>query len=324
MSRPGVRGRGEFSQDTLTAELTTGQIVIMACVALGVACLMFALGVLVGRYDPTEPATQPTLAAPEPAPQEGGTGGAPALVVAAKPPETPEIVQADPPPPAPVVATPEPVTAPVEPATEPAPAAGTAATTPSTQTASLSESVRPRVTRVEPLPLSVGGTAATPSKEQMQPLPETKPATAPASNAPTITTTAPAKPAEPVTVSTMEDDGPALMEAMPTTSVKVAEVTPPASKPATAVPASIPKGPLPGKFVIQIASFTQTGGTQRAEEYAQRIRSSQGLDARVTPSKDGKSYSVVVVGYSEKGSADKACAEIKKLAGFKDAWVRPI
>ncbi len=324
MSRPNVRGRGDFAQDTHTAELTTGQIVIMACVALGVACLMFAMGVLVGRYDPTQPTTEMATAESNPTPQQSPEAAVPAVVATARPAETPEIVQAEPakvdqPKVEPTVETP------VEPAEEaPASTEAPTVTTPNTQTASLSDSVRPRVTRVEPLPLSVGGAAPSTSGEQMQPLPQEKPPAQPAATAPTITTTAPAKPVEPVKVSTMEEDGPALMEAMPTPPTKVADAATAPAKPTAAVPAAVPTGPLPGKYGIQIASFTQAGGTKRAEEYAQRIRTSQGLDARVTPSKDGKSYSVVVVGYAEKRSADKACSEIKKLAGFKDAWVRPL
>lgn len=329
MSRPNVRGRGDFAQDTHTAELTTGQIVIMACVALGVACLMFALGVLVGRYDPTQPTTQMASAESDPAPQQSPEGSVPAVVATPRPAETPEIVQSEPTKvePSKVEPAPEAAATTIDPAeTTPAtlPAEAPAATTPNAQTATLSDSVRPRVTRVEPLPLSVGGVTPSSSGEQMQPLPQEKPAEQPAASPPTITTTAPANPAEPVKVSTMEEDGPALMEAMPDPPTKVADASSEPAKPAAAVPAAIPSGPLPGKYGIQIASFAQVGGTQRAEEYAQRIRASQGLDARVTPSKDGKSYSVVVVGYTEKSSADKACSEIKKLAGFKDAWVRPL
>ena len=96
MSRPQARARGNFAQDTLTAEFTTGQIVIMACAALAAACTMFALGVLVGRYDPStaaeKAATEDTALADATA-----VTPAPPVAVAAKAPEVSKPVETIPP-----------------------------------------------------------------------------------------------------------------------------------------------------------------------------------------------------------------------------------
>ncbi|MFM1920627.1 MAG: hypothetical protein RLZZ303_2261 [Candidatus Hydrogenedentota bacterium] len=334
MSRPNLRGRADFGQDTLTAEFTTGQIVIMACAALGVACLMFALGVLVGRFDPTQPA--PAAVAEAPAEESAGeTPPAAPMVVAgttAAPKTEAPAATATPPSAVAVEAAPAktPEDKPAETtAPEATPPATTAATPPNIQTATLSESVRPRITKVEPLPLGVGGVPATPASGtpplptaevpkpeasvQVEPAP-TKPESKPAETS----TTPPAK------VSEMDNDALGLMEPMPDPPTKVAEAKPADAAPATAAPAAAPNGPIPGKYAVQIMSFTMAGGPKRAEDYAANIRSAQGLDARVTPSRDGKSYSVVVVGYTDKAAADRACKQLKQQPGFKDAWVRAL
>lgn len=332
MSRPSFRGRADFGQDTLTAEFTTGQIVIMACAALGVACLMFALGVLVGRFDPTQP---PPAAAAAEAPAEAPTGETPPaapMVVAATPttpkPQTPAAT-ATPPSSVAVETTPakqpEPKPAESTPAEAKTPATA-AATPPNVQTATLSESVRPRITKVEPLPLGVGGVPATPAAGTTPPPPapeaakpeasvQVEPAPATTENKPADTPAAPG-----AKVSEMDNDALGLMEPMPDPPTKVAEAKPSAAAPSAAAPS----GPIPGKYGIQIASFSMAGGPKRAEDYAANIRSAQGLDARVTPSRDGKSYSVVVVGYADKAAADRACKQLKQQPGFKDAWVRAL
>ena len=331
MSRPNLRGRADFGQDTLTAEFTTGQIVIMACAALGVACLMFALGVLVGRFDPTQPAPA-AVAAEAPAEEPAGEAApaAPMVVAATTTTPKPEAPAATATPPSSVAVEPTPAKQPEDKpadttAAEATTPATAAATPPNVQTATLSESVRPRITKVEPLPLGVGGVPATPAAGT-PPLPtaEAPKAEATVEVEPAATTPA-SKPADTpaapgAKVSEMDNDALGLMEPMPDPPTKVAEAKPSAAAPTAAAPT----GPIPGKYGIQIASFTMAGGPKRAEDYAANIRSAQGLDARVTPSRDGKSYSVVVVGYADKAAADRACKQLKQQPGFKDAWVRAL
>jgi cell division protein FtsN len=332
MSRPGVRTRGNFAQDTLTAEFTTGQIVIMACGALAVACTMFALGVLVGRYDPTEPAVETAQESPAPE-TPPAPGGAPAVVVSEKPePAVPAPVEEAKP--ADVAETAKPATAeqmnaegkPVETVVASAP-------TMPTNTGTLNESVKPRVTRVEPLPLGPPGSSGAPRVTRVESLPGTTPA---AAEPPKITPSEPVADKKPATPA---DDEPELMEAMPTQPaeakpVQVAEAKPAdVAKPTEPTKPTEPAKPVDdkkpanvgkptGKYGIQVASFTGTAGASKAGDYAKRIKSTYGYEAGVSPSTDGKVYRVVIGGFGDKSAANEMCNELKEIAGFKDAFVK--
>lgn len=343
MSRPGVRARGNFAQDTVTTEFTTGQIVIMACVALAAACTMFALGVLVGRYDPTDPPKETVAATETPNPEvEPATPSVPSVKVAEKavePASKPafETVPAVSPA-APAEAEPakKAAAAPVDVAKEESKPEESkpvetvvASASPAPTTGTLSETVKPRVTRVEPLPLGGTGASGAPRVTRVEPLPGTAASPEPVKITPSEPSAAKKDaPPEPV-------EEPELMEAMPAPATKVAS-NDAAKEPAKPADAKKPEeaakpedakkvvaaGPPSGKYGIQIASFTGSAGKSKAADYAARIKSTLGYDARVSPSPDGKVFRVVIGGYGDKGAAQEACNELKDMAGFKDAFVK--
>jgi hypothetical protein len=328
MSRPHARVRGSFAQDTLTAEFTTGQIVIMACAALAVACVMFALGVLVGKYDPSQRVEVATAAENTTAPvaaQEGTAAPAapaPLVVAKAEPVPAPTVSESSAPSPQPAQPV-EPVAAvaaaeEVKALEESAPAEEVketvvASATPATGT--LSESVKPRVTRVEPLPLTTG---ATPRVTRVEPLPESLPA---AQAKPAEANPAAAKPAAKTPINEL-DEGAELMEPLAVPG-KVAqakpESKPAAKKPEAAAPVSTK---VTGKFAIQIASFKGSAGKAKAEDYARRVSQTTGRAAQVSTA--GDVYRVVISGFSDKAAATEACNKLKQNAEFKDAFVKTL
>jgi len=348
MSRPGVRTRGNFAQDTVTTEFTTGQIVIMACVALAVACTMFALGVLVGRVDKTTPPATVTAEVEQGAeaaasPAVPTLPAAPTVKVADKAPEpgTPKVSEA-------AAVAKEAAPADAEAKADTAAAASgkaeeakteeakpidakpadakpvetvVASATPSSSTGTLSETVKPRVTRVEPLPLGPPSGSGATRVTRVEPLPG-----ATATGEPVKIT--PSEPAakKPDAAKPAASEEPELMEAMPVPPTKVAAKEPEAKPAEAKKPETKPASTAPptGKYGIQIASFTGSAGKSKAADYATRIKSTLGYDARVSPSSDGKVYRVVIGGYGDKASAQELCNELKEMAGFKDAFVKSL
>lgn len=338
MSRPGVRTRGNFAQDTVTTEFTTGQIVIMACVALAVACTTFALGVLVGRVDKSNPPSASTTEVAQgtestATPAVPTLPAAPTVKVADKAPEpgTAKVAEAagvaEEAAPAEAATKADAATAAADKTEEAKPANAkpvetvVASATPSSSTGTLSETVKPRVTRVEPLPLGPPSGSGAPRVTRVEPLPGTT-----ATGEPVKIT--PSEPAakKPETEKPAASEEPELMEAMPVPATKVAAKEPEAKPAEAKKPESTPASTAPptGKFGIQIASFTGSAGKSKAADYATRIKSTLGYDARVSPSSDGKVFRVVIGGFGDKAAAQEMCNELKEMAGFKDAFVKSL
>ena len=201
--------------------------------------------------------------------------------------------------------------------------------TASPATGTLGDSLRPRLTKVEPLPLTPGGN---PRITRVEPLPDT------ASSAPAIKITPstdkptePTKPAKPedakptsstrTPISEM-DDGPELMEPLQVAAGTADDANKDTAKPAA--PKEPEKKPAAekasGKYAIQLASFKGSAGQSKADDYAKRVSKTTGRAAEVTIA--GDVYRVVIGGFSDKASATEACNKLKQNAEFKDAFVK--
>ncbi len=77
-----------------------------------------------------------------------------------------------------------------------------------------------------------------------------------------------------------------------------------------------------GTYAIQVASFSGAKRKEIAEQYRKRLLSNAGLESDLLPSEDGKTVRVLVGRYPDKGTAAKACEELKKRAGFADSFVK--
>jgi cell division septation protein DedD len=294
--------------------LTQGQLVVSICVALAFSCLMFMLGMFVKSVDP-------------PAGPVAENQSAPAVVVttAEEGTEGEQAVEGEA----------------VEPAAEePLKEVETAAATPA-PLAGTPLDIRPPTPRVTPLP-----SRSTPTQEpadvEVTPLPGEEP---PAAASPEIVPTEPAKPAAPLAPLAPRSDGPVTLSEPPDpdddatavatapTPSSPAESAPEAAQPMTVAAAPVPApaaasppaatGPM-GKFGIQLASFQGDKRKADAEGYARQVREKLSRDARPVPSPDDKIHRVYVVGFASKDEASKVCEELKAMAGFRDAFVKPL
>lgn len=280
----------------LTAEFTTGQLVVVICVSLFVAMACFGLGILVARVDPafesseTAPAPDPDAVAPETVTYE-----------------MPAFAQA-----------------PVEPS--PRPQNTEAQRTPeSPPPRSPFMDNEPRLTTLPPLSPQRQGTApiAAPSRP-----PRTAPADEPdaAAGPETPETEAPA--AEPhAQTSEVASAAPATPEA-PSPEAQVPQLTPiePVEEPVMLTPVS-PQTELHrdrGSFGIQLAAFSGSDRRARAESLQRRIGEQLNLDAEIIPSDDDMFHRVVVVGFSDREAANVACSELRSKPGLSEAFVRPL
>lgn len=311
------RGRSLSGGDKLTAEFTSGQLVIGIVCALFFCVVCFMLGILVGKTDPSlQAVTQdsPPAATTPPAPAATATtkpaGGAvgtqqsprtdglrPHSTQQAKPTELAPLPSAS--------ASGGPVRVAREtPATEttrtridtpaaPAQQAPAAATTPAT----------PAPPAATPASEPTQTAAATPSTMPATPTPATPTAPTPAAPA------APTTPAAPVAITPVVPADPVLAPATPTAA------------PTTQSAASSARG---GAFGVQIASLGGADRQAKANAFIQKFKQDTGLDAQAIPSEDGQLLRIVVGGYPNRQAADAACAELKKRPGLGDAFVRAL
>jgi len=307
------RGRGH---ETISAELTQGQLVVSICVALAFSCLMFMLGMFVKSVDPPVGPVAENQSAPAVVvtSSEGGMEGEDAAEG-----ETP-------------------VPAPAEPLKEVETAAATPTPAP---LAGAPLDIRPPTPRVTPLPSRSTATQE-PADVEVTPLPGEEP---PAAESPEIVPTEPAKPAAPLAPLAPRPDGPVTLSEPPdpdddAAAVPTAPATaaPLASEPVPAQPVTVTASPVPapttaaspaatgpiGKFGIQLASFQGDKRKADAEGYARQVREKLSRDARPVPSPDDKIHRVFVVGFASKDEANKVCEELKAMAGFRDAFVKPL
>jgi len=82
--------------------------------------------------------------------------------------------------------------------------------------------------------------------------------------------------------------------------------------------------PARGNFGIQAASFSGHERERKAADFKRRLKENAGLDSEILNSEDGQYCRVVIIGYETRASASAACAELKQKAGFADAFVRAL
>ncbi len=298
--------KARLGPDKLTAEFTSGTLIIAICVSLFVAMLCVLIGILIGKYQraDVEPSGESRVAVAQSAteetppardtegPAEAARGTAQGTQTSPridrrnrrKPPQKPAvheplITELPLLPTAPVAAQrpPEKMTRPFQP--EPA-----------------------GKVEVIALPKTEGKTPPAKPALSLRPPPE-KPAPAEAKPAPPKP--APLKPTPPD----------------PASPPKVA----PAPKPSP-VPDPLPAKPAAasGAFGVQVAAFFGENRVAQAEDYEARFEKSMDYEADVMPSDDGKSCRVLVVGFATRTAADAACQALRKKAMFAEAWVRPL
>lgn len=290
-------------------EMSSGQQVIGICVFLFIAVVCFALGVLVGRYEPSieEKALSQLGARAENAPAVTGSGTQVSPRVDTAP------------------------TAEREPAREIAPAARGPVTRPEERTG-------PRVTELPPLPSPAARqtASAAPSAAVQQPPaepadPAPAPVPAPAVVPPPAAPPAPAPVSAPapapggMTQQTLDRELLAALDPpLPATPPPPATPKPPAPTPTTALPAPAPapSGTTQG-WAVQFGWFSGEGHLKRAENMRDQVRAKAKLEAAVVPSADKKEHRVVVF-YKDKATAQNAAAQLRKTPDFKDVFVKEL
>ncbi len=323
------RARSQGSTGKIGSEFTSGQLVIAICMILVLALICFSLGVLVGKYEKNSGLALQQARTPErnvsmppaprnleqTAPQEGvQTSPRPLPAQPQQKPAAPGFPASQPkvaeiPAPAPASAS----------GTSPAPAAPM-------QTAQ----AQPQATAAQPQPPAPPAAPTVPAA----PVQQGQPAAAPPAQAPPAAG-APAQPgAQPAPSAPAQAPQPEGVIASPAASPAapgqpaVVEATPAAAgKPGSGQKASAAaKGQIDGgkggAYGIQVASCTGPKRKQNAEEFKKRLQTNAGLQADLIPSSDGQRISILVGNYPDKESAKKACAELKKRAGFAECFVK--
>lgn len=336
MSRPKGR-RSPQKPKALTAEFTQGRLVIGVCVALFVCLTSFLLGVLAEKY---RSARRVETAQQTEAKGNDAAKPTPGKTVAKK--STPPSATKDPKrtPPTPIRSTTPPKPAPDSKdmytarserlgprITELAPPASRAQNT--------TVAARGETARATPAPASPkkpeapkkaeAPAAATKDIAKKKP-PESpeKPAPDPAPSEQKPATT-PAKPVDTPdkTVLARKTDGDSGRD--PAGSVAKTTTESNTKPPATPTPAIPPtkdyKPKSRGTHGIQVAAFVGAEREELALAYQRRLKANAGLDSEIFP-EGGRYHKVVIVGFKDRESATAACVELKKKAGFADAWVR--
>ena len=319
------RGDDFSSRSIHVAELTTGQLVLIICVGLVALAIVFGFGVMVGKLDPS---TRQVEAVPEAAPQPTtetyqipvpAEGESPAVAKEGESGITPTGAKRNPD-----------KSKPQNPFTDISPHMTSLDPLPANRPKNIQVEAPSR----EPRP----DTAAVAAKEgetapsTTPPAAGTPPAgTAQAAASPAVQQTAavtpppaaapPAAPAAPALTPITPEEPP--IEDLPLEPVP--QTTPPAAAaPAAAPPTAAAAAPVSGKFGIQLVSFRGEDRRTSAEALKARVKKSSGLNAEVIPSPDDQNYRVVVVGYPDKQSAEKALGDVRTKTGFKDAFIKSL
>jgi len=313
------RTRLRPSADKLTAEFTSGQLVIAICVSLFFALTCFLLGVLVGKYDNSLRAPDLTAQAPA-APGASETMPAPLGDILAK--QKAEGVQQSP-------------------RTDLRPNHSRRKTSRDSRTENpftpRDERSGPRVRDMAPLP-PPGAESAPPSAP---PFRVTIPAEADtASEKETIASMSSASPpVSETTTDTPVSDVAAPLAPETTASSTTAEppkdssplpllqpVQPPDETTllSPAMPAAAPPAETKGKFCIQLASFRGSERQAKAEEHRRLLKQQAGIDSELLILENDEYCRVVIGGYTSRAAANAACMELRKKAGFADVFVRAL
>ena len=278
-------------QNLLTAEFTTGQLVVVICVSLFVAMACFGLGILVARLDPSLDSVQAssednTETVAEGAPMQTYTTRAFA--------QDAEDVPAN------AQRTPE---------------------TPAPRNPYMDNT--PRLTALPPLspnrslPTQVEAPSRTPLTEApTQPEEETTAevsAPATATPEPPPLTEAPAPTATTQTPTQEPEREPPLLT--PITPEEPLLETAMAPQP---VPAAT------GAFGVQLGAFSGSDRRIRAETFQRRVRAELQVDAAIIPSDDDVHYRVIVGGFGTREAAKASCEKLREKPGLNEAFVRPL
>lgn len=303
------RNKSRDSEGRLTAEFSSGQLIVGICVSLFLALIFFVAGLFVGKNDPSLRTQQASNA---------DEIGRTADKQSEAPRETPkgEGTQTSPR-----------VTAP-----KPDPGMFT----------NREERSGPRVTELPPLPppgsassgspISVSKDSSTvvapappvikPSESPQPPaapIPPVKEEPAPVTPDPVVAGSPPkgqTAQLEPISVE-LEPEKVVIAQAAPPTPVKPALPTPAESE-ASPAPAQI----AIGTWAIQISAFQDANRKARAEEHAKKVKSETQMNVVAVPSADEKYYRVLAVGYKDRSAAVAASTELKKKAGYSEVFVR--
>lgn len=316
-SRSKVAGNG----DRLTAEFTSGQLVVAICVSLFFALTCFLLGVLVGKYDSaSQGADTAAVSDTESSPKEPEAASAPREDEQKRREGTQTTPRAN------LLIR------------KPASATPDRRETPGDARERELASLPPRLER--PAQAAAPARITKPAGEQgpvrLSALPPGSP------EAPGATT-----PQEPFPDKLPAPKAPAPSESKPETrppeqkteapptpapSPEAAAAPKPPSAPEPPKPAATPEKPSGtkpeskdrGQFGIQVASFQGAQRKTEAAVYKRRLKENAGIDSEIIRSEDDQYYRIVIVGYKDRATAAAACAELKKRAGFADAWVRAL
>ena len=287
--------KNRTKQDTLTAEFTTSQLVIGVVVALVFAIFFFALGVTVGKNDPSLNANAPKTASNQLTVSEKNTEKQNAV-----PPLTPTqqlLAQKSSPNSQRTPAPPRPRRGPYEPTAQENKVVALEKPAPETRSVELPAPPAKPVTPVKPEIKAPEKTA-----EKVEPAVETQEKQPPAK-------LTPSKSDEELTPTKADE-------------AKSTPTAPPAEAP---VSAPLPSSAEDGTFGIQIAAFLQPDGTSKANDLQKQLKSKLNIDARVFTSSDNNYSKVIIPGFKDKPEAIKACNGLKEkdplLAG---AWVTTI
>lgn len=313
------RTRLRPSADKLTAEFTSGQLIIAICVSLFFALTCFLLGVLVGKYDRS--LRLPDLTAQAPAgPGASEAASAPLADILAK--RNAEGVQQSP-------------RTDLRPSHSPRKASRDSRA--ENAFIPLDERSGPRVRDMAPLPPPGTETVspsvppfrvnvpaepeATAGKEEITPV---------ASASPPVSETITDAPVSAVAVppapqSGVETPAPAAAPA-PQPASLLQPIAPPDESPllSPATPAIASPGDTPGKFCIQLASFRGTERLAKAEEHQRLVKQQAGLDSELLILENDEYCRVIIGGYTSRAAANAACMELRKKAGFADVFVRAL
>lgn len=294
------------------AELTTGQLVMLICGGLVGLAAVFGLGVIVGKLDPT---TQVSAGAPAETPKPATeTYTIPAVTEGEAQAAKTEGESGT----TPTGAKRNPDTAkPRSPFTDTSPRLSSLPPLPANDPKAIQVEAPSREPRPD-TPAAPGpeGEAAQPVETApAQTAAAQPPASAPAVAAPAATLPAapPAKEVPELTPITPEEPP---VEELPMEPVKEA--------PAAAAPAQSASPAGMGKFGIQLVAFRGDDRRTSADALKQKLKTNAGLNAEVIPSPDDQNYRVIVVGYPDKQSAEKALNDVRTKTGFKDAFIKSL
>lgn len=335
------RARSRQPDETLTAEFTSGQLIIGICAALFVALTCFLLGVVVGKVDPSTSGDATNLASTTvDAERNGGREGrqtSQASLVDRVGDESAREVRV---PPRSRRDVADATSDGDRVITAPAPVRR------DTSAASTRSAV---VERERPVPVTVrpAGSSAADDASTASPLPKPKPTDLPPPanmdqpGAATPTENTEKKPMT-AAVNIPLKELPAI-ESKPTEAPVAKPAPEPAAKPVkkpvvapkpVAAPKPVVEAPKPappaarsgdGAFGVQVASFQGGDRKERASEFQRRLRENAGITAaKIFPSEDGAAQRVILVGYPDKAAASKACAELRKKEAFKGAFVKAL